>query len=134
MPVPFGARSRRHSAVGLVLICALLLARDVSASPMDSTFTRWEVGGAADVTNELFYQDTYSDTSFLGRRLSSTPEVLAGAALSLDHQRATPGSQWWLRTHLDSRFGDKLQRLDGSAQMRTSQDRAWRAALEPTLA
>lgn len=121
-------------AIGLLLAGVLISAPRAGAWPADTSFTRIEVGGAADVTNEQFFEETYSDTLFLGRRLTSTPEVRAGAAFSLDHQRVTAASDWWLRTHLDARLGDKLQRLDASAQWRTPSERAWRAVLEPSLA
>lgn len=126
--------SPRLLAVGFALLCVLISAPRVCANISDSSFTRIEVGAAADFTNEQYFEDTYSDTLFLGRRLSNTPELRAGAALSLDHQRGTPGSDWWFRMRLDGRLGDKLQRLDANAKWRTTDDLAWRVGVEPTLA
>ncbi len=123
----------RHWVTAVVVSCAVAGTWPCHASIRDTSFTRIELGGATDITNEQYFEDTYSDTLFLGRRLSSTPEVRTGAALSLDHQRAEIGSDWWLRTHLDARLGDKLQRFDAHAQFRSSSERFWRGLIEPSL-
>ena len=123
----------RHWVAAIVASCALAGTWPCHAAIRDSSFTRIELGGATEITNEQYFEDTYSDTLFLGRRLSSTPEVRTGAALSLDHQRAGTDSDWWLRTHLDARLGDKLQRLEAQAQFRSSSDRFWRGLIEPSV-
>ena len=123
----------RHWLAAAVAACAFVGTSPCHASMRDSSFTRIELGGATEVTNEQYFEDTYSDTLFLGRRLSSTPEVRTGAALSLDHQRAGLDSDWWLRTHLEARLGDQLQRLEARAQFRSSSERFWRGLIEPSL-
>jgi len=120
-------------ATAVVVYCSLAVTWPCNASMRDSSFTRIELGGATDITNEQYFEETYSDTLFLGRRLSSTPEVRTGAVLSLDHQRAQIDSDWWLRTHLDARLGDKLQRLEAQARFRSSSERFWRGLIEPSL-
>ncbi|MBI5710546.1 MAG: hypothetical protein HZC42_09625 [Candidatus Eisenbacteria bacterium] len=107
-----------RSAAALCAVCAALpgpqAVRAASALPVaaaaDSMRVRLESGMSADVSNEQFYEDAFTDTTFLGRRLVSTPETRYAAVLyaGLDGTRAARRVRYQLHNELS--YGDRLQR------------------------
>ena len=100
-----------RSAATLWLVCA---ARTAGASSgvagADSLRIRLESGMSADVSNEQFYEDSFTDTTFLGRRLVSTPETRYAGVLyaGLEGTRAARRVRYQLHNELS--YGDRLQR------------------------
>src|SRR5215470_15949858 len=55
--------------------------RSLALDLVDTLAVHLETGASTDLTNELYYEDAFVDTTFLGRRLVSTPESNTGALL-----------------------------------------------------
>ncbi|MFN8586325.1 MAG: hypothetical protein U0704_00880 [Candidatus Eisenbacteria bacterium] len=87
----------------------------------------------SDVTNELFMQQTYSDTTFLGRHLVGEPEFRSGMVASLDWARALRSGTWSLAVRPDFVVGDKLSQLSITSSLRRPVVDRWSWSLEPTL-
>lgn len=124
-------------ACALAVLLAGAVARDAVASPAppapDSVTVRLEVGADTDVSNELYYEYAYTDTTFLGRRLLGSPQERSAAVAMLDaHGLASSGRLVWaLRPEVS--LGDVASRaaLTGFARRRFGT--TWDAALEPRL-
>jgi len=96
----------------------------------DTSHTRWELGGSADVTNERWVEDTFDDTTFTGRRLTSSPEYRSAGVAALDLVRAFPrGGRLALRQ--EATAGDRLMRSFTRLEWRGLPREGWRAALAP---
>lgn len=92
----------------------------------------WELGAASDVTNELFYEDTFDDTTFTGRRLSSSPEYRGAMVAAFELARLSgTGRRLWMRQ--EATFGDKLQRSYTRLEWQGEPGGGWRAILVPEL-
>ncbi len=107
-------------------------ARADTLSP-DSVRLRWEVGAATDVTNELFMQDAYLDTTFLGRRLAGSPEVRSGMVASASWKQAFGGGDWSVRVSPDFVLGDKLRKGTISTELRRTALDGWNWSLAPEV-
>lgn len=99
----------------------------------DSTSVRFETGANADFTNELYYEDAYVDTTFLGRRLVDTPEPrYAGVFYALAQgTRGERRAAWQIRNELS--LGDKVKRDALSLSWRDDFAPDWRLVLTPAL-
>jgi hypothetical protein len=99
----------------------------------DTISLRWEVGATSDVTNELFYEDSFVDTTFLGRRTVSSPEArIAGVVLaSLQGTRGAGSTQFVLQNEL--RLGAKLQRNVTGFRWNTDFSPQWRFQFNPGI-
>ncbi|HTR97319.1 MAG TPA: hypothetical protein VMH61_05410 [Candidatus Acidoferrales bacterium] len=103
-----------------------------AASPefrADSARSLAEVGVLVESSNELFYEDVYTDTTFLGRRLHGTPETHAAAVAAFDVARRDGRSSWAIRPDLE--LGDAVLSASSSAAVRVEPDPRWRFALDP---
>jgi hypothetical protein len=127
-----------HAACALVLTIALVPALQAApawaaAGDGDTLGVRLELGATTDVTNELYYEDAFIDTTFLGRRQISTPETrVSGVALAmLTGTRRGRAARFSLTNEL--RIGDKLQR--NALQLSWIDDLApvWRLSLNPRI-
>jgi len=112
---------------------SLLRALPPLSAPRDFRTFRLEMGGSTDISNEIYYEDTFDSTAFrlLGRNLVSTPEtrVAAVAWAGLDGTRAGGRTRYALENDLS--LGDKVQReaLDLSWNQRLGG--AWSMRLLP---
>jgi hypothetical protein len=97
----------------------------------DTMGIRVELGVTTDLTNEIFYESAFVDTTFLGRRTLSSPESrIAGVLFTALHgTRAGRSTRYTLQNEL--RIGDKLQR--NVTQLRWYNDFApdWRFTFAP---
>jgi hypothetical protein len=122
-----------------VLLCAGSLiawggpVRAAADVPTDSARVRFECGAATDLTNELYYEDAFIDTTFLGRRLRSTPEARYAAVLAatLEGTRAHRTASYQLQQELS--LGDRLQRNTASLAFRMQPSPGWQLQLGPRL-
>ena len=48
---------------------------DLRGTPGDSLRWRFELGGSTDITNEIYFEDAFIDTAFLGRQQITSPEI-----------------------------------------------------------
>ena len=91
---------------------SLLRAFPPLPKPQDLRTLRLELGGRTDISNEIFYENTFDSTAFrlLGRHLVATPEtrVAAVAWVGLDGTRAAGRTRYTLENDLS--LGDKVQR------------------------
>jgi len=112
-----------YAALGLLLSTAAARPVRADGAPIDSLSVRFEAGASTDVTNEAFYEDAFTDTTFLGRRLVSSPEsrVAAVAGLAIQGTRDGRAESYALRNDLG--LGDRV-RSDALAL-------DWRRALSP---
>jgi hypothetical protein len=112
---------------------SLLRALPPLSAPRDYRTFRLELGGSTDISNEIFYEDTFDSTTFrrLGRHLVAAPEtrVAAVAWAGLDGTRAAGRTRYALDNDLS--LGDKVQReaLDLSWNQRLHG--AWSMRLMP---
>lgn len=94
---------------GAVLALGLALVPAARAQQADTSFVRWEVGAASDVTNEQFHEATYDDTLLTGRKLSSSPEVRTAAVAAIEAAgHVAASARLWFRE--EGTYGDKLKR------------------------
>jgi hypothetical protein len=130
-PVRRSARWRRLVWLGTLLLTPA--PGTGAAAPADTLGLRFEVGAASDLTNELFYEDAFIDTTFLGRRQVSSPETRVAGVLfaTLDGTRRDRAARFSLQNEL--RLGDKLQR--NALQLTWNDDFSpdWRLSLNPRL-
>src|SRR5207249_2634568 len=94
---------------------------------------RIEVGVSTDLTNEQFYEESYSDTTFHPRRLVSTPESRAAGVLlaSLNGTRGQGTAQYQVQNLLS--VGDKVRHELLELGWRHDLTPEWRYALSPKL-
>ncbi len=117
---------------GLGLLGASLASAEHSPGP-DSTAFRFETGASADFTNELYYEDAYVDTTFLGRRLVDTPEPRYAGVLYAIVQgtRGQRRASWQIQNELS--LGDKVRRDALGISWRDEFAPDWRLVLSPAL-
>lgn len=113
-----------------VLAAALLLATG-SARGADSLSVRGEVGTAAEVSNEQFYESAIDDTTFLGRRLHDSPESRVAVVAMAELLRSAGSGRWQLRFVPELSTGDEATRLAATATVRVQPRDRLRLALEP---
>jgi hypothetical protein len=105
---------------------------DARAQPPDSDFVRIELGATSDVTNERFYEDTFDDTTFTGRRLTGSPEYRTAALAALNAAgRFAPGGRYLLLE--EATAGDHLLRSYTRLDLRGEPRDGWRLSLTPEL-
>jgi hypothetical protein len=130
---------RDHAPLAsLAMLAALVLlgppaSRAESLPGPDTVSVRFETGASVDFTNELYYEDAYIDTTFLGRRLVDTPEpryagVLYAAILGTHGDRR---AAWQIQNELS--LGDKVQRDALGMSWRDDFAPDWRLVLNPSL-
>jgi len=118
--------------LGAVLAFGLVMVPPARAEQPDTSYVRYELGGASDVTNEQFYEATYDDTTLTGRRLASTPEVRAAAVAAVEAAgRLARGARLWFRE--EGTFGDKLMRSYTRFDVSGTPRRGVRMSLAPQL-
>lgn len=125
----------RSTRAGLGTAACLSIAAQVAAaahSP-DSITWRVEIGSAAEVTNEQFYESSIDDTTFLGRRLYSNPETRLAAVALAELTRASSDGRWLLRLSPDALLGEKHVRLGTSASVHSRPGARTRMSLEPRV-
>ena len=102
-----------------------------AAPPPDSVGVHFELGATTDVSNELYYEQSYTDTTFLGRQLHGTPESHAAGVAALDLAGASGAGRWGWALRPEATWGDVLQRAEATGALRFRPDPAWRLAFEP---
>ena len=118
------------AALGVVLV--VIASPDARAQTPDSSYVRWDVGGSSDVTNERFYEDTYDDTTFTGRRLASSPEYRNAGVGSYELSSAfVRGSR--LHVRQDATVGDKVLRSYTRLEWRGEPGEGLRVSLTPEI-
>ncbi len=98
-------------------------------TPRDTSIVRLEAGVRSDWTNELFYEDSFTDTTFLPPQRVTTPESRYAAVMTSYFEGARDGrTRYRLQSELN--LGNKLQRaiLGGSA---LAMHGAWDLTLAP---
>ena len=102
------------------------------AQAADSSYVRCEIGGSSDVTNERFYEDTFDDTTFTGRRLSSSPEYRTAGVASVDAAGAfLRGARF--RLNQSATAGDRVLRSYTRLELRGEPRDGLRLTLVPEL-
>jgi hypothetical protein len=97
----------------------------------DTVAVRFEVGASSEYTNELYYDDAYADTTFLGRRLVETPEPRHAGVLYtvIEGTRGRRRASWQIQNELS--LGDKLKRDALGIVWRDDFAPDWRLVLTP---
>ena len=116
----------------LSLALAAIAATPARAQFPDTSFLRFEAGGTSDVTNERFYEDSFDDTTFTGRRLAGSPEYRhAGvAALEAGGPLARAGRY---RLRQEATAGNRLLRSYTRLDWRGEPGERFRLTLSPEL-
>lgn len=99
----------------------------------DSVRVHIEAGISTDVTNEQFYEDVYTDTTFLGRRLQGTPETSRAAVYLADVGGFYAGGRREYHLQQEVTLGNNLMRAATSGTIRLRPNEDWRLSLEPAL-
>ena len=114
---------------------ALLLwlpAAGARAQAPDSNFVHFEFGANSDLTNERFYEDTFDDTTFTGRKITGSPEYRSAGVAAVDAAGAFPrGGRFLLRQEVT--VGDHLRRSYTRFELRGEPRDRWRLTLVPDL-
>lgn len=123
------------SCAALAAAASIAWATVVRAAPLpgpDTSTVRVEVGPGVDLTNEIYYEDAFVDTTFLGRRLVDTPEARsAGVLLTvLQGTRGERSTRYVLQNELT--LGDRIQRDVLSLAWRQDLSPSWRISLDPS--
>lgn len=113
------------------VLAGALAADPAAAAPGDSVVTRVEVGTSTEVSNEQFYESSIDDTTFLGRRLHSSPETRIAAVATAELLRGTSDGRWVVRLVPDLAIGDGIRRIGSSASLQLRPSTAVRLSLEP---
>ena len=93
---------------------------------------RFELGGISDVTNERFYESTFDDTTFTGRKPAGSPEHrIAGVAAVAAAGRVPHGARYSLRQ--EGTVGDKLLRSYSWLELNGEPRDGLRLSLTPVL-
>ena len=132
-PVRCGARVAALALFGVLVVPGAPASRAESLPGPDTISVRFETGASADFTNELYYEDAYVDTTFLGRRLVDTPEPRYAGVLYADIQ-GTHGDRraaWQIQNELS--LGDKVRREALGISWRDDFAPDWRLVLSPAL-
>jgi hypothetical protein len=117
---------------GAVLALLLAVASPARAQEPDTSFVRYEVGAASDVTNEQYYEATFDDTTLTGRHLASTPELRAAVVAAVEGVgRLARGPRLWFRE--EGTFGSKLMRSYTRLDLSGTPRRGMRLSLAPQL-
>lgn len=126
---------RASSRCLVVLISGLSMGVAPSVSPAfpmsDSLAFRAEIGTSGDVSNELFYEQSYTDTTFLGRRLHGTPEQHAAAVALVELVGRSVDRRWEYSVRPEMSLGDRFARGAASGVVRLHTASQWRLSLEP---
>ena len=109
----------------------LVPVRSSAALPADSLAVRFEVGASADGSNELFYEQSYTDTTFLGRRLHGTPESRGAGVAAMELTGARGSGRWQYTLRPELTLGDAVTRAVATGTLRFRPDPRWRLAFEP---
>lgn len=127
--------------VGAALAAALLTALAGASPPgagatpgmagPDTLSFRIETGAGADYSNELYYEDAFVDTTFLGRRRVDTPEPRYAGMLYtvLGGTYGRRRASWQVQNELS--LGDKLRRDALGVVWRDEFAPDWRLVLTP---
>lgn len=129
---------RRASIARLGLLAAGAIALLGGAAPRaraasdDTSYVRFEFGGSSDMTNERFYEDSFDDTTFTGRRLTGSPEYRTAGIAALDAAAIlTRGGRLLLRQ--EGAAGDHLLRSYTRLEWSGAPREGWKAQLVPDL-
>jgi len=117
-----------------LIACCLVTSVALGAAPeRDSTRFRIELGAATDVTNEQYFEESYSDTTFQSRLLREVPEhrSAAVAAIEWTHRSASSGRSWWWRPELS--IGDHVRRVSSTARWTHDDGLSSAWAVEPRV-
>ena len=118
------------AALALLLVC--LVPSGARAQPPDSNFVRFEFGGSSDVSNERFYEDTFDDTTFTGRKLTGSPEYRSAAIAAMNAGGALArGGRFVFRQ--EATAGDHLMRSYTRLDVHGEPRDGWKASLVPEL-
>ena len=109
------------SAAAITSVFAAVVAMALSEGParaavMDSSRVRLEFGVSADVTNERFFEETYSDTTFESRDLRELPETRRAGVVAMDWVHRSASGRWGMRWRPECSIGDKVRRAGASGQ------------------
>jgi hypothetical protein len=111
---------------------ALVLPVVARAQSADSSYTRFELGGTSDVTNERFYEDSFDDTTFTGRRLTGSPEFRSAGIGAFEAAGGRSGfGRFQFRQEVT--LGDRLTRSYSRLELRGAPRERVRLAFTPEL-
>jgi hypothetical protein len=119
--------------VGLALAAALsaqvVAAQSEFPAAHDTTIVRLEAGARSDWTNELFYEESFTDTTFLPPQRVTTPESRYAAVMTTYFEGLRDGRTRY-RVQSELNLGNRLQRIvaGGSALAMRG---AWDLAFAP---
>jgi hypothetical protein len=125
-----------NAAVTLLCVASALIsgaARGATVPGPDTVGVRVEAGAGTDITNELYYEDAFIDTTFLGRQRVNTPETRYAGMLytAVQGTRGERRAAYQLQNELS--IGDKVQRDALNMSWRDDLAPGWRAVLNPSL-
>lgn len=106
------------SAIGgfLALVAIAIGGSRAGAAVVDSSRVRIEIGVSTDVTNERFYEESYSDTTFESRDLRELPETRRAGVVAMDWAHRSASGRWGMRWRPECSIGDKVRRAGASGQ------------------
>jgi len=124
---------RGRLALAAVLLLAAPAAHAQGGPGSDTVAVYVETGASAEYYNEMFYEDAYIDTTFLGRRMVDTPEPrYAGMLYTLvQGTRGERRSAYRIANELS--LGDKVQREALGIDWRSQLAPDWRLAVHPAF-
>lgn len=114
------------------LLAGAVATAGASGGP-DTSRWRAELGVGSEITNEIFYEDAFVDSTILGRRLVDAPETrLAGLwSLSGEGTRGAGSTRWGAGADLSA--GNLLQRARLHGTWRSEPTPEWRWTFAPQL-
>ena len=116
-----------------IAACLVTSARTAESTGLDSARTRFEVGFATDVTNEQYYEEDYTDTTFLGRRLRELPESRSAGVAAMEWVRRGASGRWGMEWRPEVSFGDRTQRAGAAGRIRWLHANGGSVSIEPRI-
>jgi hypothetical protein len=116
-----------------VLLLSASAARAQGPPGGDTVAVHIETGASAEYSNEMFYEDAYADTTFLGRRLVETPEPRYAGMLYTLVQGTRGGRSSVYQIANELSLGDKVQREALGIDWRSQLGPDWRLAVHPAF-
>jgi hypothetical protein len=124
---------RRGAGFLAVLLFAASAARAQGPPDSDTVAVHIETGASAEYSNEMFYEDAYVDTTFLGRSLVETPEPRYAGMLYTLVQGTRGGRSSVYQIANELSLGDKIQREALGIDWRSQLGPDWRLAVHPAF-
>lgn len=101
----------------LALGSALWAPPALAAGMPDSSHVRFELGFSTDLTNEQYFEESYTDTTFQARTLRDLPERRSAGVAAMEWALRGGSGTWGLWWRPEVSIGDKVRRASAAGRV-----------------